>query len=318
VCGKVIVAIDETELDALAALEARGIENGLAVTRLDRRALAEAEPHAAGVAALHVPETGIVDFVGVCHALVRLIEERGSSIVLDTEVTSMATGRGAATVVETTAGAITAGLVVNCGGLQSDRVAAMGGAEMSGVRIVPFRGEYYDVDPTRSHLCRNLIYPVPDPRFPFLGVHLTRSIHGGVHAGPNAVVALAREGYRRRDVRARDAWELLANPGMRRLARRYWRVGAGELYRSANRRAFVKALQRLVPDIRVQDLHPAPAGVRAQALERSGDLVDDFRFADRPGIVNVVNAPSPAATAALEIGRHVAERLAKGGGPVGH
>ncbi|HUP84913.1 MAG TPA: L-2-hydroxyglutarate oxidase [Acidimicrobiales bacterium] len=316
VCGKVVVAVDTSELAALAALEARGIENGLTVTRLDRRGLAEAEPHADGVGALHVAETGIVDFVGACRALAGLVEERGSSIVLGAEVTSMRTRDRGAIVVETTWGAVTARRVVNCGGLQSDRVAAMASADTSGVRIIPFRGEYFDVDPTRSYLCRNLIYPVPDPRFPFLGVHLTRSVHGGVHAGPNAVVALAREGYRRRDVRGRDAWELVANPGMRRLARRYWRVGAGEMYRSVNHRAFLKALQRLVPDIRLEDLHPAPAGVRAQALERSGELVDDFRFADRPGLVNVVNAPSPAATAALEIGRHVAERLANDGSAV--
>ena len=315
-CGKVIVAVDASELDALAALERRGREHGLAVTRLDRKGLAEAEPHADGVAALHVPETGIVDFVGVCHALARLVEERGGAIALGAAVVGITTA-GGRTVVETTRGSITADRLVNCAGLQSDRVAAMGDAGVEGVRIVPFRGEYYDVVPSRSHLCRNLIYPVPDPRFPFLGVHLTRSVHGGVHAGPNAVLALAREGYRRRDVDPGDVRELATNPAMRTLARRYWRVGAGEVYRSVSRRAFVRALQRLVPDVRTEDLRPAAAGVRAQALAADGSLVDDFLLAGDERAVHVVNAPSPAATAALEIARHVVERLAKAGGPVG-
>jgi L-2-hydroxyglutarate oxidase len=170
------------------------------------------------------------------------------------------------------------------------------------VRIVPLRGEYYDVVPHRTHLCKNLIYPVPDLRFPFLGVHLTRSVHGGIHAGPNAVLALAREGYRRRTVNGRDTWELLTNPAVRTLAKRYWRTGAGEVHRSLSKRAFVHALQRLVPDLRADDLLPTTSGVRAQALQPTGALVDDFRFADGPNgnVVNVLNAPSPAATAALE------------------
>jgi L-2-hydroxyglutarate oxidase len=305
VCGKVIVAVDETELSALADLEQRGRANGLAVERIDRARLAELEPHANGVAALLVPETGIVDFVAVCERLRQLIVERGSDVALATAVVAID-----GTTVETTKGPITATQVVNAAGLQSDRVAAMT-TDTGGVRIVPFRGEYYDVVPHRSHLCTNLIYPVPDPRFPFLGVHLTRSVHGGIHAGPNAVLALAREGYRRRTVNGRDTWELVANPALRTLAKRYWRVGAGEIRRSFSKRAFVRALQRLVPEIEMDDLLPASSGVRAQALDPSGALVDDFLFADGPNVVNVLNAPSPAATAALEIGRHVAARLAK-------
>lgn len=308
ICGKVIVAVDESELPALAALEARGIQNGLGVTRLDRRALAEAEPFVEGVAALHVPETGIVDFVAVCGALANLIEERGSRIALGAEVLEMSRENGRS-VVETSRGPVRAVSVVNCGGLYSDRLATIGGADTSGVRIVPFRGEYYDLIPERSHLCRNLIYPVPDPRFPFLGVHLTRSVRGGVHAGPNAVLALSREGYRWRDASARDVRELAGNPGMRTLAKRYWRVGASEMYRSVNRTAFVRALQRLVPDVRRDDLRPAAAGVRAQALGPDGALVDDFLFSTRGRLVNVLNAPSPAATSALEIARIVVERL---------
>jgi L-2-hydroxyglutarate oxidase len=307
VCGKVVVAVDDTELPALDELERRGRANGLAVRRIGPPELHELEPHANGVAALHVPETGIIDFVAVCERLRDLIDHSGdghSHVHLGTAVTTI-TG----TTVETTSGPVTAKRIVNCAGLQSDRLAGMT-TDTDGVRIVPFRGEYYDVVPHRSHLCNNLIYPVPDPRFPFLGVHLTRSVHGGIHAGPNAVLALAREGYRRRTVNGRDTWELLANPAVRTLAKRYWRVGAGELRRSLSKRAFVRALQRLVPDVRPDDLLPAASGVRAQALEPTGDLVDDFRFADGPNVVNVLNAPSPAATAALEIGRHVAARLA--------
>ena len=304
VCGKVVVAVDESEVSALDELERRGIANGLRVERISTGRLHELEPYANGVAALHVPETGIVDFVAVCERLRELVEERGGEVRLSTAVTNI-TG----TTVETTAGAITSKRIVNCAGLQSDRIAALT-TDTGGVRIVPFRGEYYDVVPHRSHLCNNLIYPVPDRRFPFLGVHLTRSVHGGIHAGPNAVLALAREGYRRRTVNGRDTWELVTNPALRTLAKRYWRVGAGEMRRSFSKRAFVRALQRLVPDIRTDDLLPAGSGVRAQALEPTGALVDDFLFADGPQVVNVLNAPSPAATAALEIGRLVAGRLA--------
>jgi L-2-hydroxyglutarate oxidase LhgO len=307
VCGKVVVAVDRSEVPALDELERRGVANGLRVRRIDAAELHELEPHANGVAALHVPETGIIDFVAVCERLRQLIEERGGQVALGTAVTTI---NGAT--VETTQGPITATeRIVNCAGLHSDRVAAMT-TDTGGVRIVPFRGEYYDVVPHRTHLCNNLIYPVPDPRFPFLGVHLTRSVHGGIHAGPNAVLALAREGYRRRTVNGRDTWELLTNPAVRTLAKRYWRTGAGEVHRSLSKRAFVHALQRLVPDLRADDLLPTTSGVRAQALEATGDLVDDFRFADGPNgnVVNVLNAPSPAATAALEIAEHVAARLA--------
>src|SRR3954447_6395125 len=236
VCGKVVVAVDESELPALADLESRGRANGLAVERIDVGRLRELEPHANGVAALHVPETGIVDFVAVCERLRSLIVERGSEVVLGVAVTGI---RG--DVVETTLGPITTKQVVNCAGLQSDRVAAMT-TDTGGVRIVPFRGEYYDVVPHRSHLCNNLIYPVPDPRFPFLGVHLTRSVHGGVHAGPNAVLATAREGYRWRDVVPQELAESLAWPGLWRLGAKNLVPGGKEVARSLSRRLFAASL----------------------------------------------------------------------------
>lgn len=306
VCGKVIVALSDDELPALGRLEERAGVNGITVQRLAPAELADREPNAAGVAALLVADAGIVDFLGMCARMVELIRQRGGSVVSGTAVTSMTETPGEVRV-DTARGPITARAVVNCAGLFSDRVAAAAGAP-SEVRIMPFRGEYYELRPERRDLVRHLVYPVPDARFPFLGVHLTRMIGGSIHAGPNAVIALSREGYRWRDVAPGDVWEMATAPSSWRLARRYWRVGAGELHRSLSKAAFVRALQRLVPALQEDDLEPSPSGVRAQAIGPDGKLLDDFAWRDTARVVHVVNAPSPAATASLAIGDEIAGR----------
>ena len=299
VCGKVVVATDESEHERLAQLEQRGLANGLGVRRISLDELHEREPHVTGTAALFVPETGIADFRAVTEALASDVRAMGGEVVLGTPVTSL-DERGPEARVGTTGGQIAARVVVNCAGLHSDRVAAMHGVD-DGTRIVPFRGEYYELAPRAQHLVRNLVYPVPDPAFPFLGVHFTRMIHGGVHAGPNAVLALAREGYRWRDVDRHDLAEVVRNRAVWRLARRHWRTGAGEVARSLSKRAFVRALRRLVPELIDDDLVRASSGVRAQALGADGTLLDDFAIRHSQRIIDVVNAPSPAATASLEI-----------------
>lgn len=309
ICGKVIVAIDENETPRLERIYERGQANGVTCELVGRERLHELEPHAAGVRAIHVPDAGIVDYKGVCARLAAQIEQAGGNILNNALVTAMRTD-GDRTRLTSTAGEISARLIVNCTGLFADRVTALGGF-VPPAKIVPFRGEYYELVPTAEHLCRNLIYPVPDPDFPFLGVHFTRMALGGVECGPNAVLAFAREGYRLRDVNLRDLAESLTYPGFLRLAARNWRMGLGELWRSISKRAFVKALQRLVPEIQVSHLHSAPAGVRAQALAPDGSLVDDFSIVENERIVNVLNAPSPAATASLNIGRLIVDRLAK-------
>jgi L-2-hydroxyglutarate oxidase len=308
-CGKVVVATSETELGRLDQLRKLADAHGIACSHLDPAGLRAIEPHVAGLAALHVPATGIVDYGRVAAALAEDVAGRGGEIRTSVAVTSLAQ-RSSRVVVGTTRGPITAGSVVNCAGLQSDRLAAMDAPRApTDARITPFRGEYHDLRPQARHLVRHLVYPVPDPSFPFLGVHFTRSIHGGVHAGPNAVLALAREGYRWRDVSGRDLAEMARDPGLRRLGRRHWRTGMAEVWRSLSTAAFVRALRRLVPEISAADLSSAPSGVRAQALRPDGTLVDDFAFVERGAILHVVNAPSPAATASLAIGEHVASRL---------
>ena len=297
-CGKLVVATSYEELGRLADLEQRAADNRIEVRRLDAGGIRDVEPHVAGVAALHVPSAGLVDFPAVCRVLAG-----GLDVRLGTEVAGLEE-RASSVVVTTNAGDLQARTVVNCAGLHADRIAAL--HREVDVRIVPFRGEYHELRPAARHLVRDLVYPVPDPAFPFLGVHLTRTLDGGVHCGPNAVLALAREGYDRRTVRAGDVAETLRWPGTRRLARRHWRTGAVEVGRSLSRRAFAAALRRLVPDLTVDDLVPAPAGVRAQALDRDGSLLDDFVIRESPRIVDVLNAPSPAATASLEIGRLIA------------
>jgi len=307
-CGKVVVAARPEQLPRLAALEERGRANGLVgLRRLRPEEIRELEPHAAGLAALHVRETGIVDYAAVTRAMAEVVRCQGGSIATGARVTRLA-GRGSEVIVETTAGTYRADYLVSCAGLQSDRLARLAGLD-PGVRIVPFRGEYYEVVPARRYLVRNLIYPVPDPAFPFLGVHFTRRVNGTVEAGPNAVLALRREGYCRTSFSLRDTWSTLAYPGFWRLATRYARTGATEMWRSWSKGAFVEALQELLPEITSDDLTGYGAGVRAQALGRDGKLLDDFHLVEGERQLHVLNAPSPAATASLAIGRSIAERV---------
>ena len=307
VTGKLVVATAAGELERLAALEQRGLANGLAVTRLTAEQAREHEPHVAAVAALHVAETGVIDYRAVCAVLVRRLRDAGAQLAPGTEVVSGAEGPREV-VLETTRGEHAADVVVSCAGLHADRVARLLGHQPS-VRIVPFRGEYHELTPAAAHLVRGLVYPVPDPELPFLGVHLTRGIDGHVHAGPNAVLALAREGYTWGRVDARDLVDTLGYAGFWRLARRQVRSGAGEMVRSMSHRRFADSVRRLVPEIADADLTPAPAGVRAQAVRRDGSLVDDFLLERHGRVVHLLNAPSPAATAALEIARHVVASL---------
>lgn len=307
ICGKVIVAVDERELPALERILERGRANGVRCAPIDRARLRELEPHAAGVRAIHVPEAGIVDYRQVCARLRRRIEEAGGGVRTGARVVRLFR-RADAVLLESPAGDVAARLAVNCAGLYSDRVARFGGVD-PGAQIVPFRGEYYALRPAAAGLCRNLIYPVPDPAFPFLGVHFTRMIGGAVECGPNAVLAFAREGYRKRDVQLAELWEALRYPGFLRLARRHWRTGLGEMWRSFSKGAFVRALQRLLPEIRAEHLDPAPAGVRAQALRRDGSMVDDFLILEGERALHVCNAPSPAATSSLQIGANLVERI---------
>jgi L-2-hydroxyglutarate oxidase len=307
ICGKVIVAVDAAELPALERIYERGQANGVNCALIDQDRLAELEPHAAGVRAIHVPEAGIVDYRQVCQRLAERVREREGELLTSTRVTGMR-NNGAGVVLTTTAGDLAARLVVNCAGLHCDRVTAMSGAK-PGAKIVPFRGEYFALKPEAHYLCKNLIYPVPDPNFPFLGVHFTRMIDGSVECGPNAVLAFAREGYRKTDLNLADLAESLTYPGFLRMAAKYWRMGLGEIWRSISKGAFVKALQRLLPEIRAEHLAPAPAGVRAQAVSRDGGLVDDFLIEETDRVINLGNAPSPAATASLKIAERIVERL---------
>jgi L-2-hydroxyglutarate oxidase len=309
VTGKLVVATDPAELGRMEDLRERGLANGLAVRHLEGHEAREHEPHVAALAALHVPETGIIDYVGVCQALVRRLGSAGAELRTGVEVRAAAE-RADAVTLETSAGDVAADVVVNCAGLHADVLARQMGHQPS-VRIVPFRGEYRELRPEATHLVRGLVYPVPDPELPFLGVHLTRGIEGHVHAGPNAVLALAREGYGWGDVRPRELAGTLVWPGFWRLARRQARTGAAEVARSLSDRRFGDSLRRLVPELRDEDLVPSPAGVRAQAVARDGRLVDDFLVERHGRVVHLLNAPSPAATASLEIARHVVELLAR-------
>ena len=306
-CGKVIVATNESELSRMQNLYDRGIANGLNVRKLTAAQLKILEPHTAGIAGIHVPSTGIVDFVSVCQKLAELIRARGGELRLRTKVQAIHANNKEA-IVETSNDTLAARFIINCAGLHSDRVARLAGAKPL-ARIVPFRGEYYELKPERSYLVRNLIYPVPDPQFPFLGVHFTRMIDGSVHAGPNAVLSLKREGYRRTSFNLRDFLDTMSYPGFWRLAAKHTLAGLEEIHRSFSKKAFVHSLQRLIPEIRGEDLCPGPAGVRAQAVHLNGELVDDFLIIEGPNSLHVCNAPSPAATASLEIGRFVAKRI---------
>ena len=305
-CGKLVVATSEAELAALEELQRRGVENGLAgIRRLGPEELREHEPHVNGIAGLHVPETGIVDYREVAATIASLLEQRGVGVFPSSRVSSIEV-RAEELVLRTAVRQVRARNLINCGGLQCDRIAEMCGVR-PGVRIIPFRGEYYQLVPERESLVRNLIYPVPDPRFPFLGVHFTRMIGGGIEAGPNAVLAFKREGYRFTSFSPGDLLGTLTYSGFWHMARKYWRTGLGEFHRSLSKAAFVKALQKLMPDLRSEDIRPRGAGVRAQAVEPNGKLVDDFHIVARPRMVHVLNAPSPGATASLAIGDSIAD-----------
>lgn len=303
-CGKVIVATTDAELPRLHSLYERGRANGVPVELIDPARLREFEPHAKALSAIWSSSTAIVDYGEVADAIARDLQAGGVAIETGARVTAIARVSDG---VEIAAGrlSVRAKRLVNCAGLYSDAVARLAGAKTE-VRIIPFRGEYYMLRAERRALVRGLIYPVPDPEFPFLGVHLTRTVHGEVEAGPNAVFAFAREGYRFGRVSPRELAATLAYRGFWRMARRYWRMGTFEMYRSLSKRAFVRALQRLVPDLRPEDVERGGAGVRAQAVSPDGSLVDDFRIVAEADAIHVLNAPSPAATASLAIGRHIA------------
>lgn len=307
ICGKVIVAVNEVERSRLKNIYERGQANGVNCRIITREELLELEPHAAGIEAIHVPEAGIVDYPRVCQKLAELIRAAGHEIQLGCEVTDIRPAAEVVTLV-TAKEEIRAKYVITCGGLWSDRLIRMSGIQPQ-ARIVPFRGEFFELRPEVQHLVRGLIYPVPDPAFPFLGVHFTKSIHGGVECGPNAVLAFARAGYRKTDVNLRDLAGSLTYSGFQKMAWKNWRTGLGEMWRSWSKGAFTAALQRLVPEIRSEHLVSAPAGVRAQALGRDGSLVDDFVIQRTGRIVHVGNAPSPAATASLNIGKLIVDQL---------
>lgn len=309
VCGKVIVATSDEEIPAMEKIYQRGQDNGVNCEIISKERLAELEPHAAGIKAIHVPEAGIVNYKQVCEKLGELITEKGNEIKTSAKVLSIKHNQGSS-VVDHEMGEVETKLVVNCAGLHCDRVTRLGKSKPT-AKIVPFRGEYFELKPERQGLCKNLIYPVPDPKFPFLGVHFTRMIEGGVECGPNAVLAFAREGYKKLDINLFDLFESLTYPGFIRMALKHWRMGMGEMWRSFSKAAFVKALQKLMPEIRKEDLVAAPAGIRAQAVLRDGSLVDDFLIDETEHMVNVNNAPSPAATASLNIGKTVVEKIAK-------
>ena len=308
ICGKVIVAISEAELPALETIYQRGRTNGVSCEMINSEKLHELEPHVAGIKAVHVPEAGIVDYGQVCKRFAKHLQNNeDNQIHCSTKVIGIRHSENI--VVETEQGEFEGRFLVNCAGLYSDKITAMTQPPES--KIIPFRGEYYEVRPEKHHLCRNLIYPVPDPSFPFLGVHFTRMINGSLECGPNAVLAFAREGYTRSTVNVLELAEVLSYPGFIRLAAKYWRAGAGEMWRSFSKAAFVRALQRLVPEISADDLETAPAGIRAQAVLSNGKLVDDFLIQENKNIINVCNAPSPAATSSLNIGKHIVDIVAE-------
>lgn len=308
-CGKVIVAVDEKELPALQRIYERGEQNGVRCEIISREELKELEPYAAGIKAIHVPEAGIVNYRAVCRKMAEWVKQHDGDIQTSARVVGIR-HEERLIAIQTTAGDFTADYVVNCTGLFSDRVAKLTG-RTTPEKVIPFRGEYFELRPESQYLCKNLIYPVPDPSFPFLGVHFTRMIEGGVECGPNAVLALAREGYKKTDLNFRDLAETLTYGGFVKLAARHWRMGAGEMWRSLSKRAFVHALSRLMPLIQSDDLIPHRAGVRAQAISPAGNLIDDFLIDAQDRVVNVINAPSPAATSSLNVGKLVVDKLAE-------
>lgn len=311
ITGKVVVATREDQKPLLDTLLTRGLQNGLSGTRkITLEELKEYEPHCTGVAAIHVPQTGIVDYYQVAIAYGRKIVQSGGSIFLEHKVLKINQQDGF-NHIETSKASFKSKLVINCAGLYSDKVARMNDASVDDVKIIPFRGEYFKLKKEKEYLVKNLIYPVPDPNFPFLGVHFTRMKKGGVEAGPNAVLAFKREGYKKSQINLAELFESLAWPGFQKVAGKYWKTGFGELYRSFSKAAFTKALQELIPEIQESDLVDGGAGVRAQACDRTGGLLDDFAIRESQFAINVLNAPSPAATSSLSIGGTVAEMALK-------
>jgi L-2-hydroxyglutarate oxidase len=309
-CGKIVVANTDSEINAMEALFNRGVANGLkGIKKLSSEDIKEFEPHAKGISGLFVPQTGIVDYTKVTNSYARLFLENDGIIETNCKFLSLKILNNELVLV-TTKGEFKTKVLVNCGGLYSDKIAKLCGVN-PGLQIVPFRGEYYKLKKEKEYLVKNLIYPVPDPQFPFLGVHFTRMINGGVEAGPNAVLAFKREGYFKKDFSINDVSRMFLYSGFWKMASKYYRMGFGEFYRSFNKKAFVKALQKLVPAIQIDDIEPGGAGVRAQALEPNGKLVDDFRIVEAKKMVHVLNAPSPAATASLAIGRTIANIVLK-------
>ncbi|HRI60177.1 MAG TPA: L-2-hydroxyglutarate oxidase [Saprospiraceae bacterium] len=308
ICGKIIVAIEENERERLDAIFQRGISNGLiGIRKISREEAREIEPHVSAVEAVHVPQAGIIDYGVVAQKYAELIQASGGEIFTGQKVKALQEA-GSEVIVRSDNREFKGEIFVNCTGLYSDKVARLSG-EQPDLQILPFRGEFYELKHEREHLVRNLIYPVPNPNFPFLGVHFTRMIQGGIEAGPNAVLAFRREGYSRWDLNIKELSETLAFPGFRKIARKYWRDGWAEMLRSYSKRHFVLALQRLVPEISAEDVVPGRSGVRAMACDRAGNLLDDFLILTRSRIVNVCNAPSPAATASLAVGETIAKRV---------
>lgn len=309
ICGKVIVALHEGELETLENIYERGIANGVKCTLISGERLREIEPYAAGIKAIHVTEAGIVDYKQICDSLATQLRHSGHDIVTDAMVTDI-TELTHEVVVSTNRGDFAGSYLINCAGVYSDRLAQFSGSTDT-MQIVPFRGEYFSLIPEARYLCKGLIYPVPDPQFPFLGVHFTRMISGEVECGPNAVLALAREGYHLTDINWVDFLETLRYPGFRRLAGKYWRTGLGEMWRSASKAAFVKSVRKLVPAIQEHHLETATPGIRAQAVNMNGSMMEDFCFQSTARIVNVLNAPSPAATSSLKIAESIVKRLSQ-------
>lgn len=306
-CGKIVVATRQEQVPLLNNLFDRGQQNGLTqIRKISQGQMREIEPHVNGVDAIYVPYTGIVDYKLVCEKYADKVQAQGAEIRFGERVTGITKGHSLS-IVQTTTNVYETKLVVNCAGLYSDKVAQMSENKPIDLRIVPFRGEYFKIKPEKHYLVKHLIYPVPDPNFPFLGVHFTRMAAGGIEAGPNAVLAFSREGYRKSDINAKELWETLTWPGFQKVAAKYWETGLGEMYRSFSKAAFTKALQELIPEIQENDLIEGGAGVRAQACDRNGGLLDDFAILQDEKVINVCNAPSPAATSSLAIGQSVAE-----------
>lgn len=308
-CGKIVVATKQEELPQLETLYQRGQQNRLSgLKKLTLAEMRDIEPYVNGVAGMFVPQTGIVDYKQVSEKYAGKFQALGGEIRLTERVEQVTPGTSLSIVV-TNKSRYETKLVVNCAGLYSDKIARLTQSEAVDIQIVPFRGEYFKIKPQKEYLVKNLIYPVPDPNFPFLGVHFTRMIHGGVEAGPNAVLAFQREGYAKSDINLKELFETLGWPGFQKVAARYWETGLGEMYRSFSKAAFTKALQALIPDIQETDLEPGGAGVRAQACDRTGGLLDDFAILETDKAINVVNAPSPAATSSLSIGKTISEKV---------